>query len=34
MDEITKCECPPDSESYEDEEGMMICSSCGGWTQP
>ena len=33
MDEIPKCECPPGSESYEDEDGMMICRSCGGWTQ-
>ena len=22
MDEILKCECPPGSESYEDEDGM------------
>ena len=33
MDKILKCECPPGSESYEDEDGMMICRSCGGWTQ-
>jgi len=33
MDEILKCECPPGSKSYEDDEGMMICGSCGGWTQ-
>jgi len=26
-----KCECPPDSENYEDEDGMLICASCGGW---
>ena len=32
MNEILKCECPPDSETYEDEDGMMICKSCGGWT--
>jgi len=33
MDEIQKCECPPGSPTYEDDEGMLICSSCGGWVQ-
>jgi len=33
MDEILKCECPPGSKSYEDEDGMLICGSCGGWVQ-
>jgi len=31
---ISKCECPPGSESYEDEDGMLICRSCGGWVSP
>ncbi len=31
MQELLKCECPPGSKSYEDEEGMQICLSCGGW---
>jgi len=31
MDEILKCDCPPDSESYENEDGMQICVSCKGW---
>jgi len=30
MDEILKCECPPGSENYENEAGMLICGSCGG----
>ncbi|HJJ22655.1 MAG TPA: hypothetical protein OQH54_02940 [Nitrosopumilus sp.] len=25
MDEIQECECPPTSESYENEDGMIIC---------
>ena len=31
--QILKCECPPDSENYEDEDGMLICASCGGWVE-
>ncbi len=31
--EILKCECPPGSKSSEDEDGMLICGSCGGWIQ-
>ncbi len=31
MPDVLKCECPPGSESYEDEDGMQICLSCGGW---
>lgn len=32
MDEqIPKCECPPGSESYVNEDGMNICLGCGGW---
>lgn len=31
MDEIRKCECPPGSKSYENEDGMRICMSCDGW---
>lgn len=34
MSEILKCECPPGSESYENDEGMRICLSCGGWMEP
>jgi len=33
MAEILKCECPPGSTSYEDEDGMQICVSCEGWIQ-
>jgi hypothetical protein len=33
MDEIVKCECPPGSKSYENEDGMQICVSCEGWIQ-
>jgi len=33
MQEIVKCECPPGSESYENEDGMQICLSCGGWIE-
>ena len=32
--DIQKCECPPGSPTYEDDEGMLICSSCGGWVNP
>jgi hypothetical protein len=31
MDEVSKCQCPPGGETYEDEDGMQICVSCGGW---
>ncbi|AJW71548.1 hypothetical protein NADRNF5_1870 [Nitrosopumilus adriaticus] len=31
MNEIKKCECPPGSKSYENEDGMRICMSCDGW---
>jgi hypothetical protein len=31
MYEVLKCECPPGSKSYENDEGMQICSSCEGW---
>ena len=31
--QIMKCECHPDSENYEDEDGMLICASCGGWVE-
>jgi hypothetical protein len=31
MKEVKKCECPPGSETYENEDGMMICVSCNGW---
>jgi len=34
MDEIQKCDCPPTSESYQNEDGMLICASCGGWIPP
>jgi Zn finger protein HypA/HybF involved in hydrogenase expression len=33
-DEIPKCECPPGSKTYENEDGMLICASCGGWVAP
>jgi len=33
IDEIKKCECPPDSKSYENEDRMLICVSCEGWIQ-
>jgi hypothetical protein len=33
MDEIVKCECPPGSKRYENEDGMQICGSCKGWIQ-
>ena len=31
--EILKCECPPGSASYENEDGMLICRSCEGWIE-
>lgn len=31
MFDALKCECPPGSESHENDEGMQICLSCGGW---
>jgi hypothetical protein len=31
--EIQKCECPPGSQSFVDDENMTICSSCGGWIE-
>jgi hypothetical protein len=31
--DVLKCECPPGSESYENEEGMLICLACGGWVE-
>jgi len=31
MDEILECKCPPGSQSYENDDGMQICVSCGGW---
>ncbi len=34
MDAIQKCECPPGSETVENEDGMLICVSCGGWVSP
>lgn len=30
-DSIKQCQCPPGSESYENEDGMNICRACGGW---
>lgn len=32
--ETKRCECPPGSESFENEDGMLICRSCGGWVPP
>ncbi|KFM15697.1 hypothetical protein AAA799B03_00390 [Marine Group I thaumarchaeote SCGC AAA799-B03] len=34
MDTIQKCDCPPSSETVENEDGMLICISCGGWVSP
>ncbi len=31
---VPKCKCPPGSERYEDEDGMLIYRSCGGWISP
>ncbi len=31
--DIQKCECPPDTPSYLDDEDMIICNSCGGWIE-
>ena len=33
MFDVLKCECPPGSERYENDEGMQICLSCGGWIE-
>jgi len=33
MDEILKCVCPPETPSYVNEDGMIICNSCGGWIE-
>jgi len=33
MEEISKCECPPGSDVYENEDGMLICVSCKGWVE-
>jgi hypothetical protein len=30
---VQKCECPPDSPSYVNEDDMIICNSCGGWIE-
>jgi hypothetical protein len=30
-EEISQCKCPPGTETYENEDGMDICVSCGGW---
>jgi len=30
-EEVSKCECPPGSPTYENEDGMLICRSCDGW---
>ncbi len=34
MDEIPQCQCPPGGETYVNEDGMQICSSCNGWVGP
>ena len=31
--EIQKCECPPGTPSYVNDENMIICNSCGGWIE-
>jgi len=31
--EIQKCECPPGSPSFVNDENMIICNSCGGWIE-
>ena len=33
MDQIQKCVCPPETPSYVNEDGMIICNSCGGWIE-
>jgi hypothetical protein len=33
MEEVAKCQCPPGSVTYEDEDGMLICISCQGWIE-
>ncbi len=30
---VQKCECPPDSPSYLNEDYMIICNFCGGWIE-
>ena len=30
---IQKCECPPESTSYVNEDDLIICNSCGGWIE-
>ncbi len=30
-EEVSKCECPPGSPTYENEDDMLICRSCDGW---
>jgi len=34
MDEIPQCQCPPGGDTYLDDDGMLICVSCGGWVSP
>jgi len=31
--DIQKCECPPEGASYVNDDGMIICNSCGGWRE-
>ncbi len=33
MDDVLQCQCSPGSESYENDKGMQICLSCGGWIE-
>ena len=33
MNKIQKCECPPETPSYVDDDGMIICNSCRGWIE-
>lgn len=30
---VQKCDCPPDSSSYVNDDDMIICNSCGGWIE-
>lgn len=30
---IQKCECPPDTQSHVNEDGMIICNACRGWIE-
>jgi len=30
---VEKCDCPPGAKIHVDEEGMIICDSCGGWIE-